>query len=128
MEIRPDWYIYIYVCVCVCVCVCMLKSIGSKLLLRQVLLKTMERLGRRYGKFLYHQDSDTRKITRKLEKLISKSNKFCSIVFIKTCLYIYIYIYTSSSSSSSSSSAASTDFHDSPVPFVSIINRFRQVF
>ena len=44
------------------------------------------------GQFLYHLDPDTRKITRKLEKIKAKIIK-CPIVFNKICLNdIYIYM------------------------------------
>ena len=56
------------------------------------------------GKFLYHLDSDTTKITGSLENKLKIINKLFSIVFNKSCLdnnllpkytllYIYIYIY-----------------------------------
>ena len=52
---------------------------------------------------------------------------YLDYVFSVIFKYIYIYIYIYTSSSSSSCLAASTDFLDSPSPFVSIIHRIRQV-
>ena len=43
------------------------------------------------GLFFRHLDPNTRKITRRLEKIIIKNNKQCPIVINKTCLNIHTH-------------------------------------
>ena len=85
------------------------QSTQTKLMMTENIVKSI--WAEDMGQFLYHLDPNTRKITRRLEKLQLKIiNKQRSIVFNKTCLnnnllpkytlfdiylsiYIYIYIY-----------------------------------